>query len=120
VKRGVGKRRFCSFLVAVGLMAAVFLFGCAAAEPRPPGVSWRISFSVLPVYPKSFEIIGVGPRSMAPEELKAAWQKKAQLVAGGHRFKTTPLVVHDNEAIGYGVYWPIQSRSVTGTIALLD
>jgi hypothetical protein len=101
-------------------MAGFLLFGCAAAEPRPPGVSWRIGFSVLPVYPKSFEITAVGSRSIPREELKEAWQRKAQLVARGHRFKTGPLVVHDNEAIAYGVYWPMQSRSMTGTITLLD
>jgi hypothetical protein len=101
-------------------MAGFLLFGCATAEPRPPGVSGRVTFSVLPIYPKSFEITAVGPRSIAREELKEAWEKKAQLIARGRRFKTASLVVHDNEAIAYGVYWPMQSRSMTGTITLLD
>jgi hypothetical protein len=118
VSRGVGAAHF--WFGAVVSMAGFLLFGCATAEPRPPGVSSRVTFSVLPVYPKSFEITAVGPRSISREQLKEAWQKKAQVVAGDRRFKTAPLVVHDNEAIAYGVYWPMQSRSMTGTITLLD
>jgi hypothetical protein len=103
----------------VVLMAGLLLFGCAAAEPRPSGVSWRTTFFVLPVYPKSFEITAVGPRSLSQEKLKEAWQKKAKLVASGRRFKTGPLVVHENETVPYGS-WPMQSRSVTGTITLIE
>ena len=104
---------------AVVLMAGFLLAGCVATEPRPAGVSWRITLFVTPIYPKSFEITAVGPRSTVREKLKEAWEKKATLVASGHRFKTGPFVVHDNETdIGTG--WPAQSRSMTATITLLD
>ena len=111
------EKHFCRG--AAVLMAGFLLFGCAAAEPRPPGVSWRITFFVLPVYPKSFEITAVGPLSVAREKLEEAWQKKAKLVASGRRFKTSPLVVHDNET-DLGTHWPVRSRGMTGTITLLD
>jgi hypothetical protein len=102
-------------------LAASFLaMDGGAAEPRPAGVSRRVVFSVQPLYPKSFEIIAGGPRSLTTEQLKEAWQKKAQLVANGHRFKTSPLVAHDNESIAYGTYLPARNRSVTGTITLTD
>jgi hypothetical protein len=104
----------------VALAACLIGLDCAAAEPRPAGVSWRVGFSVQPVYPKSFEISAGGPRSLSAEELKEAWRKKALLVANGRRFKASPLVVHDNESIGYGTYWPMRFRSVTGTITLTD
>ena len=102
------------------MAACLLALDCAAAEPRPAGVSWRVEFSVQPVYPKSFEISAGGPRSLTAEKLKEAWQKKALLVANGHRFKTSPLVVHDNESIAYGTYWPMRFRSVTGTITLTN
>jgi hypothetical protein len=109
------------FGFGLAVMAASLLFlGCAVAEPGPAGVSRRIAFSVVPVYPKSFEITAGGPRSLGPDKLKEAWQKKAMLVANGRRFKTSPLVVHDNESVTYGTYWPLRSRSVTGTITLTD
>jgi hypothetical protein len=117
VSRSAAKQHLCIGLVV--LMAGLLLFGCAAAEPRPSGVSWRVTFFVLSVYPKSFEITAVGPRSLPREELKEAWLKKAKLVANGRRFKTAPLVIHENETVASGT-WPIQSRSVTGTITLLD
>lgn len=105
-----------------GLAASFLFLGSAAIakEPRPPGVSWRIAFFVEPVYPKSFEITASGPRSVKAEELKEAWRKKALLVANGRRFKGSPLVVHDNEVVGNGLYWPLQSRSVTGSITLTE
>lgn len=102
------------------MVASLFILDCDAGEPRPAGVSWRVVFSVQPVYPKSFEISAGGPLSLSAEELKEAWQKKAALVANGHRYKTSPLIVHGNEIDGYGTYWPLRSRSVTGTITLID
>jgi hypothetical protein len=75
-------------------------------------------FSVTPLYPNSFEITAGGSRLRDAEELRAAWQKKAKLVANGHHFKSSALVVHDNES-DYGG-GPILSRSVTGTITLTD
>jgi hypothetical protein len=112
------KELFCCGLAAIA--ASLFALDCTAAEPRPPGVSWRVVFSVQPVYPKSFEISAGGPRSLGTEELKEAWRKKAVLVANGHKFKTSPLVVHDNESIAYGTYLPVRNRSVTGTITLTN
>ena len=112
------KRHFCFGIVAV--TASLLALDCDAREPRPAGVSWRVGFSVQPVYPKSFEIAAVGPLSLTAEKLKEAWQKKALLVANGHRFKTSPLVTHDNENDVSGTYWPMRSRSVTGTITLTD
>jgi len=112
------KKRFCFGIAPI--VASLLFLGCAAAEPRPAGVSRRVAFFVGPVYPKSFEITAVGPRSLTAEQLKEAWQKKSMLVANGRRFKTSSLVVHDNEAVVYGSYWPRQSRSVTGTITLTD
>lgn len=108
------------FFGIAALAASLLALDCAASEPRPAGVSWRVVFSVQPVYPKSFEISAGGPRSLTTEKLKEAWQKKAQLVANGHRFKTSPLIVHDNESIAYGTYLPVRNRSVTGTITLTD
>lgn len=102
------------------MAASLLLLGCAVAEPRPAGVSRRVLFFVAPVYPKSFEISAAGPRSFSAEKLKEAWQAKARLVANGRRFKTSALVVHDNESVAYGGSWPHQSRSVTGTITLSE
>jgi hypothetical protein len=102
-------------------IAVLFLAGCAPIEPRPEGVGRGISFSVTALYPKSFEITAFGSRLRDAAELKAAWQKKAQMVAKGHRFKiSSPVVVHDNESDygGYGV--PMLTRSATGTITLTD
>jgi hypothetical protein len=109
------------FFFGIVVIAASFLaLNCAAREPRIPGVSWRVLFSVQPVYPKSFEISAGGPRSLTAEELQDAWRKKALLVANGHRFRNSPLVVHDHESITPGTYWPMRFRSVTGTITLTD
>lgn len=106
------------FFFGTAAIAASFLaLNCAAKEPRIPGVSWRVVFSVQPVYPKSFEISAGGPRSLTAEELKEAWRKKALLVANGHRFKSSSLVVHDTESV---VSWPTRFRTVTGTITLTD
>jgi hypothetical protein len=118
VSRSRGKKHYCFAIAAIA--ASLLALDCTAAEPRPPGVSWRVGFSVQPVYPKSFEISAWGPLSLSAEKLKEAWQKKALLVANGHRFKSSPLVVHDNESIAAGTYWPMRSRSVTGTITLTD
>jgi len=52
------------------------------------------------------------------EELKEAWRKKAAEVAKGRKFKISSLVVHDNETDIGG--WPTKSRSVSGTIRLID
>jgi hypothetical protein len=101
--------------------AAVILLvaGCAAPEPRPEGVGRGISFSVTALYPKSFEITAFGSRLRDAEELKAAWKKKAQMLANGHGFKiSSPPVAHNNES-DYGGS-PLLSRSVTGTITLID
>lgn len=106
--------------IAIGLV--VLLTGCATSEPRPAGIPRNVGFAVTPLYPKSFEITAAGPRSVSREELKGAWQKKAVMVANGRRFKSSELVVHDNETIPYGYYvsMPLQNRSVTGTITLTD
>ena len=78
----------------------------------------------MPLYPKSFEITAYSLRSIyghfGVEELKEAWRKKALMVANGRKFKASPLVSHDNETVPYGAYFPIQSRSVTGTITLTN
>jgi hypothetical protein len=108
---------------AAALIAIFLLTSCAATEPRPAGISRFISFSVTPLYPKSFEITAGSYHSIyghfGTEELKEAWRKKAQMIASGHRFKSSVFIVHDNETdLGGG--WPIQSRSVTATITLLD
>jgi hypothetical protein len=104
------------------ISALCLLMSCTTPEPKPQGVGRGISFSVTPLYPHSFEISAFGSRLRDAQELKEAWQKKAVMVAKGHRFKiTSPPVVHNNEsdyAGGYGV--PILTRSVTGTITLLD
>jgi hypothetical protein len=107
-------------LGGAAIAASLLFLGCAVAEPRPAGISRRIAFSVVPVYPKSFEITAGGPRSLTAEEIKEAWRQKALLVANGKRFKTSPLVVHDTESIAYGTYWPARFRTVTGTITLTD
>jgi len=107
----------------VAITAIAVLGGCQMAEPRPAGVSRFISFSVSPVYPKSFDIIAAAQHSIyghsSVEELKEAWRKKAIEVAKGRKFKTSPLVVHDNET-DYASPLPMKSRSVSGTITLTD
>jgi hypothetical protein len=94
-----------------------------ANEPRPPGVSRLIGFTVAPVYPKSYDIAAVAQHSFlghcSVEELKTAWQKKAVMVAKGHKFKVTKLVVHDAED-DLAVGWPMKTRSVSGTITLTN
>jgi hypothetical protein len=107
--------------VSIAIGAVVLLTGCADAEPRPAGVSRQVMFAVTALYPKSFEITAGAARSFSREELKNAWQKKALMVAKGQHFKSSELVIHDNETIAYGyVNVLVQSRSVTGTITLTD
>jgi hypothetical protein len=93
-----------------------------ANEPRPAGVSRFIGFTVDPVYPKSYDIAAVAQHSIwghcSVEELKTAWQKKAAMVASGHKFKVTKLVVHDAED-DLAAGWPMKTRSVSGTITLI-
>ena len=116
----ITRSRQLSFLIAA--LAFVFATGCETPEPRPTGVSRFISFSVTPLYPKSYEIVAGSMHSIyghsSAEELKAAWQKKALLIAHGRKFKTSPLVVHENETDIGGA--PSKSRSVTGTITLTN
>ena len=109
----LGSRR----LAAAAL--ALYLAGCGTPEPRPTGVGRGISFSVTPLFPRSFEITAAGSRLRDANELQEAWRKKALMVANGHQFKvTTSPVVHNNESdFGGG---PVLTRSVTGTIALTD
>ena len=103
----------------LAVVAALFcLTSCVATEPRPPGVPRSIIFSVTPLYPHSYEIIAGSSRGISPERLRDAWQRKARMVAGDRRFKATELVVHDTET-GAG-RWPLQRRTVTGTITLLN
>jgi hypothetical protein len=106
------------FHSAAAVVTALILSGCAAFEPQPGGLSPRILFSVSPLFPKSYEITAAGPRYFSAEKLKEAWQKKALLVANGHHFRTSPFVVHDDETVQAG--FPMQSRSVTATITLID
>jgi hypothetical protein len=107
--------------VNIAIGAVVLLTGCANQEPRPAGVSRQVMFAVTSLYPKSFEITAAAPRSFSREELKNAWQKKALMVANGRHFKSSELVVHDNETIVYGyVNVPVQNRSVSGTITVTN
>lgn len=113
--------RSCRNGVAFAVVGGIFLLaitGCVPAEPRPAGVGRGISFTVTPLYPKSFEIVAFGSRLRDADELTAAWHKKAVLVAKGHRFKESELVAHKQESDLGGT--PILSRSVTGTITLTD
>ncbi|HZE57531.1 MAG TPA: hypothetical protein VE031_06735 [Chthoniobacterales bacterium] len=98
--------------------ALVCLTSCVVQEPRPPGVSRSIAFFVTPLYPHSNEIVVVSLRGVSPDVLKDAWRKKARMVAGDRRFKTTELVVHDSETVQGG--WPMGRRTVTGTMTFLD
>ena len=108
----------------VAAMIALLTFaGCQTAEPRPTGVSRFVSFSVTPLYPKSYEIVAGSLLSFyghySVEELKAAWQKKALAVANGRSFKASLLLVRVHETdIGTGM--PSKSRSVSGTITIID
>ena len=114
--------RFYKSSIAAGAAAIAlsFLTSCATPEPKPAGVGRGISFSVTPLYPHSFDIVAFGSRLRDAQELKEAWHKKAVMVAKGHRFKiTSPPTVHNNES-DYGGYVPLLTRSVTGTIALVD
>ena len=107
---------YCRIVAAA---ACVFLAGCTTPEPRPDGVGRGINFFVTPLYPNSFEISAGGSRLRDAQELQDAWQKKAAMVANGRRFKiTAPPLVRDGEC-DLGVT-PMLSRSVTGTITLLD
>lgn len=115
-------RKLC---LPIALVIAIFVLPnlAIASEPRPAGVSRFISFSVQPVYPKSFDIAAVAQHSFfghcGVEELKEGWQKKALQVANGKKFKVVKLVIHDNET-DYASGWPIKFRSVSGTITLTD
>ncbi|HZJ38542.1 MAG TPA: hypothetical protein VFD18_05160 [Chthoniobacterales bacterium] len=106
-------------LVIILMTACVGVTGCAAFKPRPEGVSWQVNYSVQPIYPKSFEIVAGGPLSLTTEELTDAWKKKAALVANGRRFKATALVVHNTLSM-QGMGYPLQTRTVTGTITLTE
>jgi hypothetical protein len=110
-----------SLIASAAIVALSFLASCQTPEPKPAGVGPGYSFNVTPLYPHSFEITAAGSRLRDERELRDAWQKKAVMVAGGHKFKITkPPVMHNNET-DYGTYGlPILTRSVTGTIALLD
>ena len=113
-------RRYKSYLAAgAAIVGLSFLTSCKTPEPRPEGVGRGITFAVTPLYPHSFEISAGGSRLRDEQELKDAWQKKVLMVAKGRRFKiTSPPVIHNNES-DYGG-GPLLSRSVTGTITLLD
>ena len=108
--------------LATAFCLAFLLPGCATVEPRPAGVPRGVTFFVTPVYPSSFEIVAGGSRRFSAELLRDAWQKKAAEVASGRRFKSSSLVVRDTEFIpsGYGAAWPVQSRTVSGTMTLLE
>jgi len=110
-------------LTVYSTVAAILIFArCAAAEPRPAGVSRFIHFTVTAVYPKSFDIIASVQWSIYGHfglaELKEAWRKKALQLANGRKFKSSALVVHDGEDSTGG--WAIGFRSVSGTITLID
>lgn len=115
------KRNEFYFAAGALTVALILLVGCQTPEPKPQGVGRGISFNVTPLYPHSFEITAGGSRLRDERELMEAWQKKAVMVAGKHKFKITkPPVVHNNET-DYGTYGvPLLTRSVTGTISLLD
>ena len=110
-----------SIMAGAAILALSILTNCATPEPKPQGVGRGISFSVTPLYPHSFEITAAGSRLRDAQELKEAWQKKAVMVAKGHRFKiTAPPTMHNNESDYGGLYGvPNLNRSVTGTIALI-
>ena len=115
------RRSIC--LTVYSTVAAILIFvHCAAAEPRPAGVSRFIHFSVTAVYPKSFDIIASAQWSIYGHfeiaELKEAWRKKALQLANGRKFKSSTLVVHDGEDSTGG--WAIGYRSVSGTITVTD
>lgn len=116
------KRSRFLLTASAAIVALSFLASCQTAEPRPAGVGRGISFAVTPLYPHSFEITAGGSRLRDEQELREAWQKKAVMVAGGHKFKITkPPVMHNNESDYGGIYGvPQLTRSVTGTITLLD
>ena len=118
----VKRRTFFSFVAGASALALIFLASCQTPEPRPVGVGRGINFNVTPLYPHSFEITAGGSRLRDERELREAWQKKAAMVAGKHKFKITkPPVVHNNESDYGGIYGvPQLTRSVTGTITLLD
>lgn len=114
------KRATREHALVVALLTACFsTTGCAVSQPRPDGVSWRVVYSVEPIYPKSFQIATEGPLSLSTEALKDAWKKKALLVANGRRFNASPLIVHNNLSM-QGMGYPRQSRTVTGMITLTD
>lgn len=103
----------------VYVLAFCLTSNALAGEARPPGVSWRIVFNVTPLYPRSFEISATGPRSFSAAKLREAWEKKAQMVVHGRRYKASPFVIHDNET-DFQMAWPYRTRSITATITPLD
>ena len=113
------KRQFLALICAA---LAVAVAACAPVEPRPAGSSRFISFSVTPVYPRSFDITASSLHSMwghfGVEEMKDAWYQKARQVAKGHRFKVSSLVVHDSEI--NPVSFSSKARRITGTITLIE
>ncbi|HJT45053.1 MAG TPA: hypothetical protein VJ721_02165 [Chthoniobacterales bacterium] len=115
-------RAFFSLVAGLTGFALTVLTSCQTVEPRPEGVGRGISFNVTPLYPHSFEITAGGSRLRDERELREAWQKKAAMIAGKHKFKVTkPPVMHNNESDYGGIYGvPQLTRSVTGTITLLE
>lgn len=68
---------------------------------RPVGVSWRIAFFVGPIHRRVLNHRR-GPSFVPCRETQKGGAKEALLATNNHRFKISPLVVPDNEAIACG------------------
>lgn len=106
---------------ALSALTLLTITGCATTD-MPPGVPRGITFSATPLYPNGYEVTAGGTRKFDAPVLKDAWMKKAAQLASGRKYKTSELTVHDTEVIPYSLYptLPMQGRSVTGTMSLLQ
>lgn len=73
---------------------------------------------MTPIYPNSFDIEASGNLPRSSEVLRDAWQKKAEQVAAGRKFRASPLTVRIAE-VSPGT-WPIRSRVVSGSITIVE
>ncbi|MDQ2867179.1 MAG: hypothetical protein M3R59_02030 [Verrucomicrobiota bacterium] len=106
-------RAVVALLVVGGVVSA--LASCVSTN-APPGVKSAISFTVAPVYPRSFDITAIAPRYVDETEMREAWQKKAEQVAAGRKFTVSRMTARKTEesaSLALG-------RVVTGTMTLAE
>ena len=106
-----------NFVRSVAACLAIMTFsGCQTPE-KIPGMPSGVTFNVTPLYPSGYDIVAYTDRDFSVEILKDAWMKKAVSLARDRKFKASILTVHETEVIPYRVPFPIQGRTVSGSIS---